>query len=208
MQLILLHGLGQAPSAWEKTVGAMSMRERVVCPDLSDMLRGGEVSYPRLYRAFSEYCGAFSEPPALCGLSLGGILALHYAIGHPSGVRSLALIGARLRMPRALLAVQAAAFRLMPRSMFAQTGFDKEAFLALTSSMANLDFRGDAEKASCPALILCGERDRANRRAAVELAERLPNAKLRIVERAGHEVNIDAPEKLAGILDAFFTARN
>ena len=56
----------------------------------------------------------------------------------------------------------------------------------------------------CNTLILCGEKDFANRAAAFKLKENIPNAKLQLVENAGHEINIDTPEKLGIILDRFY----
>ena len=40
-------------------------------------------------------------------------------------------------------------------------------------------------------------RDNANKKAAKELAKSVPNAAFHLIENAGHEVKIDAPDKLA-----------
>ena len=42
----------------------------------------------------------------MCGLSLGGILALQYAIEHPEHIHALALIGTQYTMPKTLLRIQ------------------------------------------------------------------------------------------------------
>ena len=49
---------------------------------------------------------------------------------------------------------------------------------------------------------LCGERDRANKKAALELRDGIPGAELAWVPGAGHEVNREAPEALAALLEA------
>ena len=49
--------------------------------------------YDTLYRTLETYCEQFEEPLNICGLSLGGILAMQYAIEHPEKMNSLVLIG-------------------------------------------------------------------------------------------------------------------
>ena len=83
-------------------------------------------------------------------------------------------------------------------------GFTKQDLLRLTGSMRELDFSDALSSISCPALILCGGKDRTNRAAAAELASRLPDARLQTIEGAGHEVNADAPAQLALALTRFW----
>ena len=59
---------------------------------------------------------------------------------------------------------------------------------------------GKLSNISCPALILCGEKDKANKKAAKELAKLLPNGEFAEVERSDHEVNRDNPVRLAGVI--------
>lgn len=204
MKRIFVHGLGQSPAVWEKTILLLGSGEEAVCPDLSALVRGREAVYGNLYEAFSGFCGGFDGPISLCGLSLGGVLALHYAAAHPENVGSLVLIAAQYKMPKGLLRLQNALFRLTPKSMFRRTGFEKGDFLRLCSSMEELDFTSRLSGVTCPALILCGERDAANRKASAELAGILPNARLQELQGAGHEVNADAPEALAEALRGFY----
>ena len=107
-------------------------------------------------------------------------------------------------MPKALLKFQNVIFKFMPNSTFKKIGFNKQDFITLTNSMAELNFRDDLSKVVCPALILCGEKDKANRKPAERLAEIFQNAELRLVEKSGHEVNVDAPESLAAIINEYY----
>lgn len=204
MKRVFIHGLGQSPAVWEKTILCLGSGEEAVCPDLAALVRGREADYGNLYEAFSGFCGGLDAPVSLCGLSLGGVLALHYAAEHPDNVRSLVLIAAQYKMPKGLLRVQNALFRLTPAPMFRRSGFEKRDLLRLCGSMEELDFTDRLSGVACPALILCGERDAANRKAAAELAGILPRARLREVRGAGHEVNADAPEALAEALRDFY----
>lgn len=210
MPYLFIHGLRQSPAAWSETLWRMPglYAADAHCPGLVRLLSGKPADYDALYRAFSQYCTALPQPFHLCGLSLGGILALQYAAEHPTRTASLVLIGAQYRMPGKLLAVQSAVFRLMPERAFRQMGFAKQDVLRLTGSMRELDFSDALSAIPCPALILCGGKDRANRAAAAELAARLPHARLQTIAGAGHEVNMDAPAQLALALTRFWHAKS
>ena len=62
----------------------------------------------------------------LCGLSLGGVLSLNYAIEYPHKINSLVLIAPQYKMPVNLLKVQNLLFRFMPKAAFQSTGFEKK----------------------------------------------------------------------------------
>ena len=112
--------------------------------------------------------------------------------------------GARASMPKGLLALQNLLFRVMPAENFRKMGLEKQSAIQLCASMAELDLRPVLEQVGCPALVLCGERDRANRRAAEELGRLLPRAELRLIAEGGHEANRDAPEALSVLLTGFY----
>ena len=203
MNLLLLHGLGQGPGSWDGVLDALGPDPGAACPDLFGLC-GGAPDYPALYAALEDYAGALPEPVLLCGLSLGAVLALDYAIRRPERAAGLVLVAPQYKMPRALLRLQNAVFRMMPERAFAQTGMGKGDVLRLTASMMDLDFRNGLARVDCPALILVGEKDAANRKAARELAGLLPRATVREVPGAGHEVNVDAPRELAEALRGFW----
>lgn len=204
MKNIFIHGLGQTPSSWKKTIAVMTSQEDCLCPDFTRLLQGKEAIYSDLYQAFSAYCAEFEKPVNLCGLSLGGILALQYTIENPEKVNSLVLIGAQYVMPKRLLKFQNMVFHVMPDKAFQGTGFGRKEFISLSKSMMDLDFSEALHKIKCSVLIVCGKKDSANKRAAIEMRRRIPCAKLKIIESAGHEVNVDAPEKLGKLLGGFW----
>lgn len=204
MRPVFLHGLGQTPASWDKTVACLGLENRADCLDLCSRMSGGEAAYQNLYAAFSLHCDGTDGALDLCGLSLGGVMALNYAIDRPQKVRSLVLIAAQYQTPKKLLRFQNLIFRFAPSSMFQQTGFGKADFLKLCRTMMELDFSDSLSRVTCPVLVLCGEKDSANKKAAIALAERLPHARLQIIPGAGHEVNLEAPEALAKALQDFY----
>lgn len=128
MKYLYLHGLGQNADSWNQVTRAAEELDNSVCVDLAKMVKGKKVTYSTLYSTFSEMCDSENEGITLCGLSLGGVLALNYAIDHPQKVKALVLIAAQYKMPVRLLKLQNALFRFMPQSMFQQTGFGSEVF--------------------------------------------------------------------------------
>lgn len=205
MKKILVHGSGHRAASWGRTISYMRDREEILCPDLGELIKGREAGYNELYASFVEYCGGFGEQVHLCGLSLGGVLALEYTLEHPEKVGSLALIGTPYKVPKGAFALQNIVFRLMPRSAFDGMPFDKRGSLALFGSMKELDFGGRLQGIKCPTLIICGEKDGVNMKPARYLAENIGGAQLVIVEKAGHVVNEEAPEALAKVLDGFYS---
>lgn len=202
--VIFIHGLGQTPASWDKTVSFLSEHITADYVNLSSICTNGEVTYKNLYCAFEKYCAERTEPLNLCGISLGAILALNYAIDHAEKVRSLVLIAPQYKMPRLLLKLQNIIFFFMPKACFRKLGFTKKELIGLVNSMLSLDFRNDLSNISCPTLVICGEKDKANKKSAIGLANSISMSDLHLIENAGHEVNIDAPNKLAAILKSFY----
>ena len=204
MKYLYLHGLGQKPDSWDIEIKETTVSDRSVCLSLAEMLEGKAATYRELYTAFSEECDKENDEIVLCGLSLGAVLALNYAIDHPDKVKALVLIAAQYKMPEKLLKFQNMLFRFMPNTMFKQFGFKKADVISLCGTMAELDFRDSLCKVSCPALIVCGEKDNANKKASKELASYLSDSHFHELLKAGHEANIEAPEGLAAVLQRFY----
>ena len=201
MKYILLHGMGQNASSWDKTTSYLPDTVETVCPELSNFFSEGNCNYNKMYSSFCRYCNSFSEPLNLCGLSLGAVLALNYAIDFPDKVSSLILIAPQYNMPKFLLKVQNMLFKFMPESKFKDIGLKKKDFITLTNSMMDINFTNSLNNVNCPAVIICGEKDNVNKKAAIKLARELPNAKLSTIVNSGHEVNVDNPQGLANAME-------
>lgn len=201
MKYILLHGMGQNASSWDKTISYLPDATETACPELSNFFSEDNCNYNKMYSSFCRYCNSFSEPLNLCGLSLGAVLALNYAIDFPQKVSSLILIAPQYNMPKFLLKVQNVLFKLMPESQFKDIGFKKKDFITLTNSMADMDFTSSLNKVNCPVVVICGEKDNVNKKAAIKLARELPNAKFSTIDNSGHEVNVDNPQGLANAME-------
>ena len=101
MKNILIHGLGQNSKEWDTIKNELETRGITpIVPDLFDLAKGRKLDYPTVYQAFSELCESYKDKLNLCGLSLGGLLALNYAIQYPLKINSLVLIGTPFEIPK------------------------------------------------------------------------------------------------------------
>ena len=201
---IFVHGSGHKATSWEKTISYMTNNEDIVCPNLSSILEGKEASYENLYASFVKYCNEFDGQIHLCGLSLGGILALNFALDFPQKVKTLVLIGTPYKVPKVAFSFQNIIFRFLPKSIFETMAFDKKNTFALGDTMKNLDFSDRVKNIKCPTLILCGKKDSANMKSADYLSQSIRSAELKIIENTGHVVNEENPKALADILNEYY----
>ena len=204
MEHIFVHGLGQDSKSWDYLIKKLNLVDDISTPDLSKIVLNKELNYQNLYNSFYDICEERKEQVHLCGLSLGAILCMNYAIENPERVASLILIAPQYKIPKMLFKIQNVIFKLMPKSMFAKMGFSKKDTLSLTKSMTNLDFTKGLGSINCPILILCGEKDSANLKASRELVKLIPQSKFFTVSDSKHEVNIDNPNSLALLINEFY----
>ena len=52
MKYILLHGMGQNASSWDKTISFLPDNTETVCPELSNFFTEGNCYYINMYTAF------------------------------------------------------------------------------------------------------------------------------------------------------------
>ena len=204
MKKILIHGSGHKADSWNKVISYMKNDKDILCPDLFEILKGKEASYSNLFSSFAEYCNKIDNKIDLCGLSLGGILALNYAIDYPNKVDKLVLIGTPHKVPKLMFSIQNMIFKLLPKSLFETMAFDKKNTFALGKTMKTLDFSNRVQKVQCMTLVICGEKDSANIKSAYYLAENINNAKLDIIKNAGHIINEENPKELSQVLKEFW----
>ena len=93
-ELVLLHGFTQTGRSWAPVTERLTERYKPFAPDLPGH---GDATHrrPVSFDAISAYLRALHQPTfALAGYSMGGRLALHFALRHPERVERLVLIGA------------------------------------------------------------------------------------------------------------------
>ncbi len=94
--LVLIHGLGSYIPAWKKNIPELSKNYRVIAIDLPGYGRSDKPNAPYSMRYFvSKIHGLLGQlgvsQPVLVGHSMGGQIAMTYALQHPEEVHALVL---------------------------------------------------------------------------------------------------------------------
>ena len=169
---------------------------------------------------------------AICGISVGGIIAQALALKHPERVSALVLsdtgarIGSieswqqRIEMIKSggVPSIEkmtmerwfSASFRSGRRAdmrgyatMLLQTSLN--GYLGTCYALRDADFRASAARIKCPTLVLTGAEDIATPAdLGRELASLIPGAEFSLIESAGHLPCIEQPEVMAERMLQFF----
>lgn len=207
MTNILVHGLGQDETSWNEVKNQLNNYGiSVETPNLFSVVKNYQVNYENMYETFVDYCNSFNEKINLVGLSLGGVLAIDYITEFPERVNSIILIGTPYKIPKTIFAIQNIIYKFMPKTIFEKMGCSKKDIIRLLDSMKNLSIPDKAPNIKNNTLIICGEKekDNINMKSAKQLNEVIQNSKFKIIENAGHEVNIYNPKGLANIIYDFW----
>ena len=204
---ILVHGLGQDEKSWNEVKNQLNNNGiNVETPNLFSIVKNYQVNYDNMYKTFADYCNSFNEKINLVGLSLGGVLAIDYITEFPEKINSIILIGTPYEIPKTIFTVQNIIYKFMPKRIFEKLGCSKRDMISLLDSMKNLSISDKAPNIKSSTLIICGEKekDNINMKSAKQLNKVIQNSKFKIIENAGHEVNIDNPIELANTIYDFW----
>lgn len=168
----------------------------------------------------------------LVGLSMGGTIAQRFAMKHPKRIVGLVLVGATphglgpdVQVDNVLaaideLGVAQASQRVIERSFGPRASRDLVEFAKreviqtpefvarrAIASLNESDTRDALGRIAVPALVICGREDRITPPAeSQELAEGIPNARLVLLDDAGHFPMLEAPEAFNAELRQFIDA--
>jgi pimeloyl-ACP methyl ester carboxylesterase len=205
--LTLLHGAGARGDLWQLQALAFP---RALTPELAG--RDG-VGTPTSIAGHLLSLGPVLDAAAvLAGHSLGGAVALQYALGLPAGLRGVILIETGARFPEAkewvrqpleeasLVALTDRSFgpaatpRLREKSLAILRALDPRVIRADFEAAASFDVRDRLGGMLLPALVIAGSADRmVAPRHAEFLSAHLPRAELVWIEGAGHMVMLEQP---------------
>jgi pimeloyl-ACP methyl ester carboxylesterase len=226
---VLVHGFGADLNAWMFNQPALAETRRVVAIDLPG--HGGSVKEVGAGDA-AFFATAASDAIAalaidrfhLAGHSMGGAIAIEYALRHSGRLAGLALLsaGARLRVAPQILAGVASDFdatvELLVRWMYGE-GADPnllrlgarrlrevkpEALRADFVACDAFDRRADVARIETPTLILCGDADVMTPLKSSEyLRDQIRGSQLVVIPGAGHMAALQHPQAVAAHIGAF-----
>lgn len=195
LPLVLLHGIGQGPMAWQPVVDVVGTSRPVLAPWLPGT-RPGRVERFDVDAAAGETAqrirlSGFSRV-ALVGHSLGTVVAARLAANEPDLVDRMLLASPIVSPPAWVTAVQRGVVAVTPRGVFSRQGVTKGAVRSALAAVSGLDLRADLSRVTSPVLAVIGSRDRFARLASDEIGRRVPGSSTRILDSAGPDLLRDA----------------
>ena len=206
--LVCVHGLAGSSRWWQPVAGDLEAAGPVALLDLPRALSPDELP-GWVAREIEELAG----PVDLVGHSLGALVALRVAAARPDLVRRLILIAPPgIQSRRSAIAygppVVATMLRARPRFL-ARAATDAvragpRNLLRGGSHVAATDARSEAARVHTPTLLVWGMHDRLTPSTiGREWLQALPDARLHVIEDAGHVPMVDSPSELVAAIGAF-----
>lgn len=231
--LVFLHGFPLCRTAWRKQKLALESTFRFIAPDLRGF---GESEAPQgkmTMRHYADDVRALLQkldvgPAVLVGHSMGGYVALAFALAYPNFLLGLVLVGTRsgndapdiaatrkatatkvktgglqelidLMAPR-MIAEQHPGFPEQVRNLMARA--NPEGVTAALLGMAERpDVTGQLSGITTPTLIIAGDGDVIiPPEESQSLSDQIQDSQLNIISRAGHLVAFEKPEEFNQIL--------
>jgi pimeloyl-ACP methyl ester carboxylesterase len=206
--LVCVHGLAGSSRWWDPVVRDLEAAGPVALLDLPSALPPGDLP-GWVAREIEELGG----PVDLVGHSLGALVALRVAAVRPEFVRKLILIappGIQSRRsaiaygPSVLATMLRARPRFLVRAAIDAVRAGPRNLLRGGAHVAATDARSEAAGVHTPTLLVWGMHDRMTPSTiAREWLQALPDARLRVIEDAGHVPMVESPSELVDAISAF-----
>lgn len=235
LPILFLHGVGSTKSVWEPQLAYFGANRRALAFDYpgygeSDQ-RAGE-SHDMFALAMVEALDALGiERAHICGLSLGGVVAIAVHQQAPGRCASLILADSFARHPegreiyersvtasrglgmRALaqarapsLLGSAASDALREGIVADMAGIDPSAYRQGAAAVWLADQRDRLSSIAVPTLVLVGDEDRITPPSlSQELAAGIAGARMEIIHQSGHLANLEQPDDFNRIVDEFLS---
>ena len=230
--IVFLHGVGSDKSAWAPQLKHFGEERRAVAFDYpgygeSDCAPDGTTRDDYAWAILSGMHELAIDRAHICGLSLGGVVAIamhHHApercasliladtfAEHPDGhaiyERGVAASEDLRTMAEArvdVLLAQPADPALRREAVETMARIDAAAYRIGAEAVWLADQRDRAAEVRVPALVLCGAEDRITPPAlSRELAELIPGARYELIDGAGHLSNMEQPGEFNTLLGGF-----
>ena len=231
--VVLIHGLGCSWHHWSRQIGWIAHARRVVAVDMRG--GGGKTRWTRpgwttadmaadVYAVVTELG---LRRPAIVGCSMGGTIALQYALDYPAGISRLAVLASFASLPAEMAqSVERQSADIKSKSLreiaeervgaaFTASadqgvrawmvdmiaGGDKEGYESEAAATFGFNVRSRLGEIAVPTTIIHGDKDATVPVArAREMAEGIRDATLHVLPGEGHFANVQVPEKVNQLL--------
>lgn len=235
--LVLLHGLGGSGDDWEFQVPHFAASWRVLAPDLRGFGRSGAGRRRSSVTRFAADVLAFLDAVGvgnccLVGHSMGGAVALQFALSHPGRVQRLAIVNSvpsfrpqsarhyiefmyrlvvmGLLGPARLAEIGAA--RMFPgaalaaqRARHVERGArnTRAAYLGALAALGRWSVIERLHELRLPVLVAASEHDYFGHDETVKFAHALPRGRLHLFKGAHHGLPMEQPQAFNAVLERF-----
>jgi 3-oxoadipate enol-lactonase len=230
--VVLIHGLGCDWHHWSRQIGWIAHSRRVIIPDVrgAGQTRWARPGWSTADMAADIHAVAVHlglRRPAIAGISMGGTIALQYALDHPQDVSRLVLVDsfpgvppefaqardeqlafiethnlrqiAEERMAVAFTAGADPATKAWVIEMIADG--DLDGYRSQARATLTFDVRDRLGEITVPATIIHGELDATCPSAFASLmGKAIPDAAVHILKGQGHFPILEAPERFNPLL--------
>ena len=231
--VVLIHGLGCSWHHWSRQIGWIAHARRVVAVDIRG--GGGKTRWTRpgwttadmaadVYAVVTELG---LRRPAIVGCSMGGTIALQYALDYPADISRLAVLASFASLPEEMaqeVKRQSADIKSKSLREIAEervgaaftagadqgvrawmvdmiAGGDKEGYESEAATTFAFNVHSRLGEIAVRTTIIHGENDATVPVArAREMAEGIRDATLHVLPGEGHFANVQAPEKVNPLL--------
>ena len=232
--ILFLHGVGSDKSVWTPQLAHFGATRRAVAFDYpgygeSDPAQTGTTRDDFAAAILGAMDTLSIESAHVCGLSLGGVIAIAMHHAAPERAKSLILADSFAVHPdgaaiheRATKASRALTMKQLAEQrtpVILAAGASQEIHDEVCRTMARIDpdaFRIGSEAVwladqrervagiHVPTLVVVGDQDKVTPLAlSEELAAAIPGARLQIISGAGHLTNLEMPDRFNAIVETF-----
>ncbi|MBW0145858.1 alpha/beta fold hydrolase [Sphingomicrobium clamense] len=238
LPILFLHGVGSDKRVWQPQLDHFGKARRAIAADYPGYgnsafkLGAGHDDYAKAMVALLDALEI--KRAHICGLSLGGVVAiamaslaprrcasLHIADSfalHPEGeaIHDRSLAAARELGMRGLaearvdaLIAPGAPEGLREEVIDTMASIDPDAYVHGAKAVWLADQRRRVESIAIPTLITCGSEDKITPPIlSIKLVESIPGARLEIIQGAGHLANAERPDDFNRVSDEFLSNLN
>ena len=234
--LVFIHGLGSSTRDWEGQVAEFAQTYQVITFDLRGHGQSDKPPGPYEIPMFSADLAGLLQtlgigPAHIVGLSLGGAVALQFALDHPERVKTLTIVNsaptlgepaqAQQEIDRRVNIVQQLGMRAMgealspnlfpkPEQATLRETFverwaenDAQAYIEATRSLLGWNVTDRLTRLQCPTLVIAADQDYSSVEAKEAYVKLIPNAQLVVMADAHHTVPMEQPAHFNTVLRRF-----
>ncbi|AGL01434.1 alpha/beta fold hydrolase [Desulfoscipio gibsoniae] len=227
--IVFIHGAGGSHKHWAYQTTALGKKFLTIAVDLPGHGNSEGKPYNKI-EGYADFIFDLTERVlgtkfVIAGHSMGGAIAMDFALRYPTKLNGLILIGtgARLRVASAILDTfaagklfpdlvnyaysEAASPELIKQAKWEMENTDPSIYYNDFMACDGFNYMERVQAINTPTLVLGGAADRLTPpKYSQYLADNIPNSQLEIIEQAGHMIMLENPQQTNTCIEHFITS--